>query len=132
MKESDVVFALTDTRESRWLPALLCRAENTPMINVALGFDSWLAMRHGLDPSRPVRGVLAPSSGASGALAASAPGGGEAGPPMPTMGCYFCSDVVGPLNTTRGRTMDQECTVRAVRLLRPARVCAPARLVLPA
>lgn len=122
--ESDVVFALTDTRESRWLPTLLCRASNTPLINAALGFDSWLVMRHGLDASRPVSGALAPrEASATSAVAGSfkddhqspaepsADLGTATVAAAPTVGCYFCSDVVGPLNTTRGRTMDQQCTV---------------------
>lgn len=80
----DVVFALTDTRESRWLPTVICQSLSRPLINVALGFDSFLVMRHGIPE-------------------------GTAGPHL---GCYFCQDIVAPLDSSKGRTLDQECTVR--------------------
>lgn len=79
--DSDVVFLLTDTRESRWLPTVMARASNKMLINAALGLDSWLVMRHG--------------------------GNIEDG----RLGCYFCNDVVAPENSTKNRTLDQQCTV---------------------
>ncbi|CAG9461675.1 unnamed protein product [Pedinophyceae sp. YPF-701] len=81
----DVTFLLTDTRESRWLPTIAAAAHNKVAINAALGFDSYLVMRHGGQP-------------------------GEAAS-SPRLGCYFCNDVVAPVDSTRDRAMDQQCTV---------------------
>ena len=79
--EADVVFLLTDTRESRWLPTVMAKASDKMMINAALGLDSWLVMRHGGNISDG------------------------------RLGCYFCNDVVAPENSTKNRTLDQQCTV---------------------
>lgn len=102
--EHDAIFLLLDTRESRWLPTLMGKAAGKIVMNAALGFDSFVVMRHGLKPG---------------------------GPGEEEMGCYFCNDVVAPAdvssespsslwlikartNTTQSlkdATLDQQCTV---------------------
>lgn len=92
VQECDVMFLLMDTRESRWLPTVLgakygkvcaflithihpsgslinMHSAQQIVINAALGFDSYLVMRHGM----------------------SVPGTNKR-----TLGCYYCTDVVAP------------------------------------
>jgi ubiquitin-like modifier-activating enzyme ATG7 len=76
----DVVYLLMDSRESRWLPTVLGAAKGKLVMNAALGFDSYLVMRHGL----PV------VDGAQLADEAVKPGEPYRG----RLGCYFCNDIV--------------------------------------
>lgn len=69
IKSHDAIFLLMDSRESRWLPTVVGKAAGKIVLNAALGFDSWVAMRHGAELED----------------------GGDKG-----LGCYFCNDVVAP------------------------------------
>lgn len=84
VKEHDAIFLLTDSRESRWLPTVLAGVHNKICLTVALGFESYLAMRHGL-PARIHDDAV---NGAR-------------------LGCYFCNDAVAPRNSLRDRSLDQ-------------------------
>ncbi|WFD00278.1 dCMP deaminase [Malassezia yamatoensis] len=83
VKQHDVVFILTDSREARWLPTVLGAVYNKLVINAALGFDSYVLMRHGIHSPEQ----------------------------NPRLGCYFCNDLAAPTNSLSNRTLDQLCTV---------------------
>ncbi|MCO5585493.1 hypothetical protein L7F22_039426 [Adiantum nelumboides] len=83
----DVVYLLMDSRESRWLPTVLGAVKSKMVFNTALGFDTFLAMRHGASPKE------------------------HNSTHSTRLGCYFCNDIVAPTDSLTDRTLDQMCTV---------------------
>lgn len=108
VQECDVIFLLTDTRESRWLPTIMAAAHDKMLINAALGLDSWLVMRHG-GGGGGGDGVAIDSSKSRDPPAMAKQDGQAAA--HQRLGCYFCNDIVAPENSTKNRTLDQQCTV---------------------
>uniref|UniRef100_A0A673KWT1 Ubiquitin-like modifier-activating enzyme ATG7 n=1 Tax=Sinocyclocheilus rhinocerous TaxID=307959 RepID=A0A673KWT1_9TELE len=118
ISEHDVVFLLMDTRESRWLPTVIAASQRKLIVNAALGFDTFVVMRHGLKKPK--------ESQSEESTTTITPGTAQTYPcvfhthshtslfsniPGHRLGCYFCNDVVAPGDSTRDRTLDQQCTV---------------------
>lgn len=75
----DAIFLLMDTRESRWLPTVMGKSMGKVVMNAALGFDTYVVMRHGVKLVN---------------------GGDEKGKGEEEVGCYFCNDVVAPADVS--------------------------------
>jgi ubiquitin-like modifier-activating enzyme ATG7 len=63
---------------------MLGKAYKKIVITTALGFDSFLVMRH--------NSVLESDTN-------------------PELGCYFCNDYISPIDSSNTRTLDQACTI---------------------
>ena len=105
----DAIFLLMDTRESRWLPTVMGKAAGKVVVNAALGFDTYVVMRHGVRPkAEPMS-----SQEINDSMIHSSPPQQKQTTPAQTaeLGCYFCNDVVAPSDSMKDLTLDQQCTV---------------------
>lgn len=95
VKSHDVVFLALDSREARWLPTVLASKHGKIAISVAIGFDTYVIIRHGIGSKKNSVDDETTSETV----------------PYSQLSCYFCSDVTAPGNSTSDRTLDQQCTV---------------------
>ncbi len=68
-------------------------------LSVALGFDSYVVIRHGIAADCPLPPRRAPDLSHALNVAGC------------DLACYFCNDVTAPGDSSRDRTLDQQCTV---------------------
>ena len=131
VESHDAIFLLMDTRESRWLPTVMAKAAGKIVINAALGFDTYMVMRHGLrrvrarakqtaegtvvthddDEMSPVRMAASDPVEPGGQVRSRSLVAPDAAGVEEELGCYFCSDVVAPADSLKSATLDQQCTV---------------------
>ncbi|WPH05060.1 Hypothetical protein R9X50_00795900 [Acrodontium crateriforme] len=137
IEKHDAIFLLMDTRESRWLPTVMAKAAGKIVINAALGFDTYMVMRHGVsaplqqtektsgpteskvvvqpkdkeDADAIAAGVKSSASVAAASSSTPKKPISDSAEPGVELGCYFCSDVVAPADSLKSATLDQQCTV---------------------
>ena len=110
----DAIFLLMDSRESRWLPTLMGKAKGKIVMNAALGFDTYVVMRHGVSlPPSEHENIVVKSGEQRIAFTTAEPDlssvNAKSNPDV--LGCYFCNDVVAPADSLKDLTLDQQCTV---------------------
>ncbi len=79
----------------------MCAAYGKLLINTALGFDTYLVMRHG--QTQPVTEALNTQPHDTSSM--------QGDTSESRLGCYFCNDIVAASNSQKDRTLDQQCTV---------------------
>lgn len=109
----DVVFLLTDTRESRWLPSLLCCIARKLCINIALGGDSLVIQRYGLDSEVYAKEGLKQLKSLHTLLSGKCTVDEDY---LKRDSCYFCSDILSPVDSLTDRDIDQLCTTTRIGL----------------
>ena len=109
----DVVFLLTDSRESRWLPSLLCCIARKLCINIALGGDSIIIQRYGLDFEVYAKEGLKQLKSLHTLLSGKCTMDDDY---MKRESCYFCSGILSPVDSLTDRDIDQLCTTTRIGL----------------
>lgn len=111
--EHDVIYLLMDSRETRWLPTVLGNIKHKIVLNAALGFDSYLVMRHGcLSPTSNLQnGYNEIENDHENENQKKTEDQNENNNIDNRLGCYFCNDVFAPSDSLTDRTLDQMCTV---------------------
>ncbi|CAI4224541.1 unnamed protein product [Auanema sp. JU1783] len=100
VSKHDVLFLALDSREARWLPTVIANKYKKMAFSVALGFDNYVVIRHGLSGDEACWDNEEKPQLTPGSLV-----------PYSELACYFCSDVTAPGNSMGDRTLDQQCTV---------------------
>ena len=115
ISENDVIFLLTDSRESRWFPTLLSKNYGKICVTAAIGFDTFVVMRHGQlqGNSKDNHGFQYSinSNNSENSIFEYEKNNNLLITDKEKIGCYFCNDIVSPVDTTFNRTLDQQCTI---------------------
>lgn len=89
----------------------MCATYGKLLINSALGFDTYLVMRHGQQVDEEASPVAVTGEIASAGVTGSTENTTLTGTDAHKLGCYFCNDIVAATNSQKDRTLDQQCTV---------------------